>query len=72
VSVVAGGGTYWNQGWVWPSVVTTSCWYGFNPDYERIRDQLERNRKALVRAKEELADLERRAALEAVPLEWRR
>lgn len=24
----------------------------FNPDYERIRERLERNRKALIRAKE--------------------
>jgi len=69
---VAGAGSYWNQGWYWPSVVTTPCWYGLGPEFERTREQLEKNRKALVRAKEELAELERRAALEAVPLEWRR
>ncbi|MCC6332865.1 MAG: DUF4124 domain-containing protein [Myxococcales bacterium] len=61
-----------SYGWYYPSVITTPCWYGFNPDYERIRERLERNRKGLIRAKEELHDLERRAANEAVPLEWRR
>lgn len=34
--------------------------------------KLEVDRRALVRAREELAELDRRAAFEAVPLEWRR
>ncbi|MEW6431887.1 MAG: DUF4124 domain-containing protein [Myxococcota bacterium] len=72
VTVSAGVGTRWSQGWYFPSTVVTPCVWSFNPAYERIRDRLARNRKALVRAKEELGDLERRAALEAVPLEWRR
>ena len=72
VNVSAGVGTAWSQGWGFPSTVITPCAFGFNAEYERARERLARNRKALVRAKEELADLERRAALEAVPLEWRR
>lgn len=48
------------------------CGFGFNPEYERIRERLEKNRRELPRAKEELADLERRASFEAVPLHWRR
>ncbi|MEW5739029.1 MAG: DUF4124 domain-containing protein [Myxococcota bacterium] len=67
------GGAVWTSGYsYWPSVVTTPCYFGFNPEYERVRDRLERNRKALVRAKDDLKDLERRAANEAVPLDWRR
>jgi len=46
------------------------CFY--NPEFERVRDRLDRNRRALTRAKEELSDLERRASFEAVPLHWRR
>lgn len=71
-TVGMGAGAAWSPGWTWPSVVTTPCWYGFSPEYEKARDRLARNRKALSRAKEALADLERRAAFEAVPLEWRR
>lgn len=71
VNVSAGLGTTWSTGWVPPTYVTP-CAFGFNPEFERTRDRLARNRTALVRAKEALADLERRAALEAVPLEWRR
>ena len=48
------------------------CYYGFNPEYERVRDRLRKNRRELVRAREDLADLERRASFEAVPLHWRR
>ena len=48
------------------------CYFGFNPEYERIRERLGKNRRELVRAKEDLADLERRASFEAVPLHWRR
>ena len=48
------------------------CFYGFNPEYERIRERLNKNRRELVRAREDLADLERRASFEAVPLHWRR
>lgn len=50
----------------------TPCGYGFNPEYQVARDRLEKNRRELVRAKEALADLERRASFEAVPLHWRR
>ncbi|MBK7864794.1 MAG: DUF4124 domain-containing protein [Archangiaceae bacterium] len=46
------------------------CWVG--GEYTRVRERLERNRASLARAREELADLERRAAFNAVPLEWRR
>jgi hypothetical protein len=48
------------------------CYFGFNPEYERIRERLGKNRRELVRAREDLADLERRASFEAVPLHWRR
>jgi hypothetical protein len=48
------------------------CFYGFNPEYERVRERLGKNRRELVRAREDLADLERRASFEAVPLHWRR
>lgn len=43
-----------------------------NPEYERARERLELNRRALARAKTELADLDRRASFEGVPREWRR
>ena len=48
------------------------CFYGFNPEFERVRERLEKNRREVVRAREDLADLERRASFEAVPLHWRR
>lgn len=57
---------------VWPQLPMTSCMWLPNPEVERVRERLERNRRELVRAKEELADLERRASFEAVPLHWRR
>lgn len=44
----------------------------FSPEYAMIKDRLDRNRRELPRAREELADLERRASFEAVPLHWRR
>ena len=50
----------------------TSCIQTINPEYDRTRIRLEKNRSALERAKEELHELERRAAFDAVPLEWRR
>lgn len=43
-----------------------------NPEYVRRQDRITLNEKALARAKEKLADLERLAANESVPLEWRR
>jgi hypothetical protein len=49
-----------------------NCISTINPEYDRARERLERNRKTLERAKEELSDLERRASFEAVPNEWRR
>jgi hypothetical protein len=49
-----------------------TCFQTINPEYDRTKLRLEKNRGALERAKEELHELERRAAFEAVPLEWRR
>jgi hypothetical protein len=48
------------------------CYYLPNPEYQRSKDRLETNKRALKRAKEELQELDRRAANEAIPLEWRR
>ncbi len=48
------------------------CAFNLNPEFERVRERLEKNRRELPRAREELADLERRASFEAVPLHWRR
>jgi hypothetical protein len=56
----------------YPSGYGTPCGYAFSPEFAMIRDRLDRNRRELPRAREELADLERRASFEAVPLEWRR
>ncbi|MDP3232283.1 MAG: DUF4124 domain-containing protein [Myxococcales bacterium] len=53
-------------------VMTTPCILVLNPEFERARERLELNRKALTRARSELADLDRRAGFEAVPREWRR
>lgn len=55
-----------------PLYYAAPCFYGFNPEFERVRERLDKNRRELVRAKEELAELERRASFEAVPLHWRR
>lgn len=49
-----------------------TCMQTINPEYGRALARLEKNRSALERANEELHDLERRAAFEAVPNEWRR
>lgn len=48
------------------------CWYAMNGEYQQAKDRLERNQLALKRAQDDLADLERRAANEAVPFDWRR
>ena len=48
------------------------CWYQMDGQYAYTRDRIEKTKAALARAKEDLADLERRAANAAVPLEWRR
>ncbi len=53
-------------------VMTTPCIFVLNPEFERAKERLELNRKALARAKTELSDLDRRAGFEAVPREWRR
>jgi hypothetical protein len=53
-------------------VATAPCLFTLNPEFERAKERLELNRKALARAKDELADLDRRASFEAVPREWRR
>jgi Domain of unknown function (DUF4124) len=47
------------------------CFLAPNPEWDRSRERLDRNRRDLIRAKEDLQDLERRAAFEAVPLHWR-
>ncbi len=48
------------------------CVFTLNPEWERVRERLAKSRRELVRAKEDLADLERRASFAAVPLHWRR
>ena len=54
----------------YPTPYATPCFY--NPEFERLRERLARNRREVVRARDDLADLERRASFEAVPLHWRR
>lgn len=48
------------------------CIPRLNPEHDRTQRRLEKNRRALIRAQEDLHELERRAAFDAVPLEWRR
>lgn len=48
------------------------CYYSLNPEFERVRERLASNRRELIRAKEDLADLDRRASFASVPREWRR
>ena len=48
------------------------CVFAANPEIQRLRERLAANRRELVRAQEDLQDLERRASFEAVPLHWRR
>lgn len=43
-----------------------------SPDYERLKDKVERNTAALKRAKDALDDLDRSASHHGVPREWRR
>jgi hypothetical protein len=50
----------------------TPCFFALNPEFERAKERLELNRKALTRARAALTDLERRAGFEAVPHQWRR
>ena len=52
-------------------VNTAGCSPG-RDNFEHSRERLEKNRRLLVRAKDDLADLERRAANDSIPLEWRR
>lgn len=49
-----------------------SCIATPSPDYERLRDRIERNTQALKRAQEALGDLERQASHHGVPREWRK
>jgi hypothetical protein len=49
-----------------------NCIQTINPEYQRAKDRIALNRRALERAKEELAELERKASFQAVPNEWRR
>lgn len=56
----------------WGQLPMTSCAWLPNPEVDRVRERLEKNRRELPRAREDLADLERRASFEAVPLHWRR
>lgn len=53
-------------------MLVSPCVFVLNPEVERVRERLASNRRELVRAKEDLADLERRASFAAVPLHWRR
>lgn len=53
-------------------VAVAPCVYTLNPEFERAKERLELNRKALARAKTELSELDRRASFEGVPREWRR
>jgi hypothetical protein len=53
-------------------IAVSPCVFAFNPEYERAKERLVLNRKALARAQEDADDLERRASFEAVPREWRR
>lgn len=57
-----------------PQVAFTGapCFYSYTWEFEQMRQRLAKNRRELVRAREDLADLERRASFEAVPLHWRR
>jgi hypothetical protein len=43
-----------------------------DPRWERARQKLAEDRAALVRAREALDELERRASAQAIPREWRR
>jgi hypothetical protein len=53
-------------------IAVSPCVFAFNPEYERAKERLALNRKALARAQEDADDLDRRASFEAVPREWRR
>ena len=56
-----------------PSYVASGpCWYQPDGEYQRTVNRLERSKLELARAKEELHELEVRAANAAVPFEWRR
>jgi len=52
-------------------VNTGGCYPG-RDNFDHSRQRLEKNRRLLQRAKDDLADLERRAASDSIPLEWRR
>lgn len=70
-----GNGVVVNNGTSYPVNSATpygNCIQTINPEYQRAKDRIELNRRALERAKEELADLERKASFQAVPNEWRR
>ncbi len=64
-NAVVGGNTY-------AGYAGSPCWYEADPRFERIRQRLARNRIALERAKEDLAELDRQASFSSVPREWRR
>lgn len=53
-------------------VALSNCWYSGDPEFERIKHRLAKNRLSLARAKEDLEDLDRKASFESVPREWRR
>jgi hypothetical protein len=76
VSVGVGGGVVVTQNRFFNAtgtgVMAQPCVFAFNPEFERAKERLELNRKALARVKAEAADLERRASFEGVPREWRR
>jgi len=55
-----------------PVAGRSGCYYLPNPEWQRTKDRIETNKRALDRAKAEMHELDRRAANDAVPLEWRR
>lgn len=60
-----------HSGYGWRGYGAT-CLATPSPDYERLRDRIERNTQALKRAKEALDDLDRQASHHGVPREWRK
>jgi hypothetical protein len=53
-------------------VPTGACYTRRNGEFERIKARLQKNRQELAHKQEALADLERQAANENIPFEWRR
>jgi hypothetical protein len=71
------GNVYTNGGYATPVYPNGyynngNCIATIDPEYQRTKDRLVKNKQALERAKEELHELERQASFNAVPNEWRR